>query len=86
MAKEEKKIYVYENWSAITPRLMGLLYVSESRGSEVYSFEYNEDYLRSAPPITIDPDLELYSGRQYAYKSLISVFSPIPHRTDGDEP
>ncbi len=68
MAKEEKKIYVYENWSAITPRLMGLLYVSESRGSEVYSFEYNEDYLRSAPPITIDPDLELYSGRQYVYK------------------
>ena len=34
MANEEQKIYVYENWSHDEPLLMGILFVSKSRGSE----------------------------------------------------
>lgn len=68
MANEEKKIYVYENWSSTTPHLMGVLYANEKRGAEIYSFEYDERYLRDANQTTIDPELELFSGRQYAYK------------------
>ena len=76
MANEEKKIYVYENWSSETPRFMGILYVNEKRGTEVYSFAYEDEYLRSADRVMIDPELEFFSGRQYAYKRLnFGVFS-----------
>ena len=46
MAKEEKKIFVYENWSEETPVFMGTLYANAARGAEVFSFEYDESYLR----------------------------------------
>lgn len=76
MANEEKKIYVYENWSSATPHLMGILYANEKRGAEIYSFEYSEAYLHSAPLVLIDPELELFFGRQYAYqKPNFGIFS-----------
>ena len=31
MAKEEKKIFVYENWSEETPVFMGTLYANAAR-------------------------------------------------------
>ena len=55
---------------------MGVLYANEKRGTEIYSFEYNEDYLRSAPQFPLDPELELFSGRQYTYqKPNYGIFS-----------
>lgn len=65
MAAEEKKIYVYENWSSEIPRELGILYVSNVRGTETFSFEYNEEYLKNPVSCTIDPDLELFQGRQF---------------------
>ncbi len=50
------------------PHLIGVLYANEKRGAEIYSFEYDEEYLRNANQTTIDPDLALFSGRQYVYK------------------
>lgn len=68
MAREEKKIFVYENWSSEEPTFMGTLYANAARGAEVFSFEYNETYLRKARRITLDPELEFFSGRQYPYR------------------
>ena len=68
MAREEKKIFVYENWSEETPAFMGTLYASAARGAEVFSFEYDETYLRNGKRFTIDPELEFFSGRQYTYQ------------------
>jgi serine/threonine-protein kinase HipA len=74
----EKPIYVYENWSSLTPVLIGIFYVNKTRGSETYSFEYDESWLKSSDMrFPLDPDLELYSGRQYppADKNLFGLFS-----------
>ena len=68
MAKEEKKIFVYENWSEETPVFMGTLYANAARGAEVFSFEYDESFLRKGKRFTIDPELEFFSGRQYTYQ------------------
>ena len=68
MAREEKKIFVYENWSEETPVFMGTLYANAARGSEVFSFEYDESYLRRGNGFSIDPELEFFSGRQYTYQ------------------
>jgi len=76
MAAEEKKIYVYENWSSEIPRELGILYVSNVRGTETFSFEYNEDYLKNPVSCSIDPDLELFQGRQFTYqKPNFGIFS-----------
>jgi len=77
MASNEKTIYVYADWTSHTPVLMGILYVSENRGKELFSFEYCKTWLRSnIISFSIDPDLRLYEGRQYAPgKPLFGVFS-----------
>jgi len=77
MATNEKTIYVYADWMNLSPVLVGSLFVSESRGKEHFSFEYNNDWLRSAgESFLFDPDLRLYEGRQYTQnKPLFGVFS-----------
>ena len=44
---KERVIYVYENWSAETPILMGKLYVSYVRGKEQFAFAYDNTWLTS---------------------------------------
>ena len=38
----EKKIFVYEDFSSAEPQKLGVLYVDSLRGTEHYSFEYDE--------------------------------------------
>lgn len=45
-------------------QLIGKLYASMARGKEFYSFEYDEKWLEQSTTF-IDPDLQLYNGRQY---------------------
>jgi len=47
------------------PRLLGVLNSDLVRGKEIFSFEYNNDWLRSGNAQSLDPDLLLYSGPQY---------------------
>lgn len=77
MAYERKTIYVYENWSDREPRFLGTLYAEQTRGTEHFSFEYAEEYLREKHAlIAIDPELMLLPGRQYvAGKPNFGVFS-----------
>jgi serine/threonine-protein kinase HipA len=42
----QKDIYVYSNWQEFTdPELMGTLHVINSRGKEIFSFEYDKKCL-----------------------------------------
>lgn len=74
-----KKIYVYEEFSENSTNLMGTLNVDEVRGEEIYSFEYNEDWLKKSDfKVTIDPSLQLTRGRQYSNgKELFGIFKDL---------
>ncbi|WP_417008525.1 type II toxin-antitoxin system HipA family toxin [Bacteroides congonensis] len=66
MGNEKKKIYVYADWLELeTPTLMGTLSVELSRGKEIFSFEYADEWLNSDNTQLLDPDLSLYAGVQY---------------------
>ncbi len=74
----KKTIYVYENWSSITPILLGRLYINQMRRNESYSFEYSDEWLRNSDAHSfLDPDLMLYRGRQYTPldKNLFGLFA-----------
>lgn len=78
MAEGLKKIHAYAHWEGMSePELMGELSVSESRGKEVFSFEYDDAWLESRERVLIDPDLQFYSGPQYVYdeKPSFGLFS-----------
>ena len=73
-----KTIYIYECWSSDQPSLMGCLFVDVLRGKESVSFEYDTKWLKAHPgQYFLDPDLQLYRGRQYAPmdKTLFGIFA-----------
>jgi serine/threonine-protein kinase HipA len=58
-----KKILVYADWEDLnTAQFIGTLFSSYARGKEIFSFEYDKEWLQ--PPFVqeIDPDLGLYPG------------------------
>ena len=62
----QREIYVYADWQEINgPKLMGILTAETIRGKEIFSFEYDKEWLRSDFVQIIDPELQLYSGPQY---------------------
>jgi serine/threonine-protein kinase HipA len=72
-----KNIFVYADWQEFkTPQLIGVLHSSYSRGKEIFSFEYDKDWLKSSFSQEIDPDLGLFFGVQYLRdeKSGFGVF------------
>ncbi len=73
-----KTIYVYENWSSAMPVPMGRIYLEILRGKESCSFEYEPAWLAAhAGKTFLDPELQLYQGRQYApmNKELFGIFA-----------
>ena len=73
---KEKIIYVYADWLPHANDLGGQLYVSQTKGRELYAFEYSEKWLEQGN-FFLDPDLALYGGRQYLSgdKQIFGVFS-----------
>ena len=70
-------VYVYADWVELgTPILIGELYSETLRGKEIFSFEYNNAWLKSDYAYQIDPDLGLFEGIQYLYdqKSNFGLF------------
>lgn len=59
-----KEIFVYADFEQFDNELVGKINVSIVRGREFYSFEYSEEWLKHQN-FVIDPDLQLYKGRQY---------------------
>lgn len=74
MLDSEKKIFVYVDCGS--PKLMGTIYVNQTHGSEVYSFEYSDYWLKEVN-IQLDPELYLYHGRQFvsSNKKIWGIFS-----------
>ena len=65
--KNKREIIVYADWETLDkPGIMGYLTVTIVRGKEIFSFEYNHEWLNSDNCFLLDPDLGLYSGSQYA--------------------
>jgi serine/threonine-protein kinase HipA len=66
MKFERRTISVWADWLGLgEPRLMGALSAAISRGKEVFSFAYDDDWLGSEDAQTLDPELQLYAGPQY---------------------
>jgi len=63
---QHREILVYADWEGLSgPEYVGVLSSERVRGSEVFSFSYSESWLKNKYAQVIDPDLQLYSGRQY---------------------
>src|SRR5258708_4666230 len=63
---EQRAILVYADWKGLDgPVQMGLLHATNARGKEVFSFEYDRNWLRSGRAQTLDPRLTLFEGPQY---------------------
>jgi serine/threonine-protein kinase HipA len=62
-----KDNYVYAHWTGMKePVFMGVLRAEFTRGKEIFSFSYSENWLKSRYSQILDPELQLYSGSQYA--------------------
>ncbi|MDD3251146.1 MAG: type II toxin-antitoxin system HipA family toxin [Lachnospiraceae bacterium] len=74
--KLEKTIYVYADWLPYRNTFIGRLYASQTRGRELFAFEYDEQWIAQASTF-LDPDLMLYRGRHYLpeEKDLFGIFS-----------
>ena len=78
MASNQITIYVYESFQSTEPNFLGTLFVENVRGRESCSFEYDADWLKSsANYMYLDPDLQLYAGRQYptGAKNVFGLFA-----------
>lgn len=72
----EKKIFVYEDFSSDEPQKLGVLYVDSVRGTEHYSFEYDNEWLKKTKlRFHLDPELSMFSGRQYTTKYIFGLFA-----------
>lgn len=66
METAQKRIYVYADWLGLeNPEQMGILSSELLRGKEIFSFEYDKDWLKNRHTQLLDPDLGFYSGVQY---------------------
>lgn len=75
--KVNRTLYIYfDDAYATQPALVGTLESQLLRGKEVFSFAFAEEWLRSARCRMLDPELQLYAGRQYLTegKSNFGVF------------
>jgi serine/threonine-protein kinase HipA len=63
---ENRSIYVFAHWIGMKePILMGELKAEFTRGKEIFSFSYSDDWLKKKYSQILDPDLQFYSGLQY---------------------
>lgn len=66
MMDDKREILVYAHWQGMKePLLMGKLYSSRLKGRELFSFEYDKQWLKHQALQILDPGLQLYSGLHY---------------------
>jgi serine/threonine-protein kinase HipA len=67
MANTKTDIYVYAHWlGMVEPKNIGILFAQQAKGKKAFSFEYNNDWLKSEQKFLLDPDIQLYGGTQYS--------------------
>jgi serine/threonine-protein kinase HipA len=76
----ETTIQVYADWvlpdgSGLPhPQLVGTLVSSVVRNKELFSFSYSPEWLSSPYALPIDPELQLYQGRQFSNAKNFRTF------------
>ncbi|WP_333660989.1 HipA domain-containing protein [Chishuiella changwenlii] len=67
MAINKTDIYVYAHWEDFKiPQLMGILSAHQAKGRKTFSFSYDKQWLELGQKHIIDPDLNFFSGQQFA--------------------
>lgn len=73
----ETNIWVYADWvlnHANEPCQVGVLTASVIRNKELFSFAYDSEWLDSPYALQIDPELQLFDGRQFSSGNNFRVF------------
>ena len=76
----ETDVWVYADWiiekdnPEIEPLLIGKLTASVVRNKELFSFTYSSEWLDSPYALQIDPQLQLFGGRQYSSDQNFRTF------------
>ena len=66
MRGSPRHVRVYADFAGLKgPRLMGHLSMDRVRGKEIFSFEYAGDWLSGGLAQQLDPELQLFEGKQY---------------------
>ena len=61
------KWFIHAGWIS-DDALIGTIYIDKVRGEEVFSFEYDPEWLESHPDVYLGPDVMPYTGRQFSPK------------------
>ena len=66
MSNTKTDIYVYAHWLGMNePKIIGVLSAQQVKGKKAFSFEYDNDWLKTEQKFLLDPDIQLYGGPQY---------------------
>jgi serine/threonine-protein kinase HipA len=69
MSIDKTDIFVYAHWLGMPePAFIGILSAHQGKGRKSFSFEYDEQWLKGKNLFLLDPDISLYSGRQFPVK------------------
>jgi serine/threonine-protein kinase HipA len=49
----------------LEPKMIGILLAQQAKGKKAFSFEYENNWIRSEQKFLLDPDIQLYGGPQY---------------------
>lgn len=65
-SSDKTDVWVYAHWRGMsTPKCIGTLSAHRAKGRKAFSFEYDKEWLNSAPQHLLDPDIGWYSGPQF---------------------
>ena len=54
---------VYAHWLGMKdPKLIGVLSAQQAKGKKAFSFEYADDWMKSAEQVLLDPDIGWFKG------------------------
>lgn len=60
------EIYVYAHWKGLPePKIIGVLSALQAKGKKAFSFEYDNNWIKSGQKFLLDPDIQLFGGPQY---------------------
>ncbi len=59
-------LYVYAHWKGMdVPKRLGLLTAQQIKSKKVFNFEYDSEWVNSKEQFILDPDISLFSGKQF---------------------
>lgn len=73
MTKKSRELFVYAHWVGMSePVFMGTLFAHDSRGQELFEFQYDTAWLKSQFRHLLDPQLSAHSGSFFAKANAAS--------------